>query len=104
MHDNMSLLETTLQDVLKNGIPRSTSQPALAARRAANDLLEWMKGDSSAGRLFFVRGSVTRQWTKQFRLTLPTHKLAVKGCGACSTVFEHPMNTNASGQNFWRNR
>ena len=51
MHDNMALMVATLQDLLKNGILRSTSPPALAARKAANDLLEWMREDSNAGRL-----------------------------------------------------
>ena len=51
MHDNMALMVATVQDVLKNGIPRSTSPHALAARKATNDLLEWMREDSNAERL-----------------------------------------------------
>ena len=53
MQDNMAQMIATLdlQDLLKNGIRRSTSSPALAARKAANDLLECVREDSNAGRL-----------------------------------------------------
>ena len=62
MQDNMAQMIATLdlQDLLKNGIRRSTSSPALAARKAANDLLECMSEDSNAGRLELFSLSVVQ--------------------------------------------
>ena len=60
MNDNMALMVATVQDVLKNGIPRSTSPHALASRKAANDLLEWMREDSNAERLELFSFSVVQ--------------------------------------------
>ena len=100
MQDNMAQMIATLdlQDLLKNGIRRSTSSPALAARKAANDLLECVREDSNAGRLELFSLSVVQLLDKA------THKLAMRKCGTCSTVFKHPMNTNTSVRNFWKNR
>ena len=107
MHDNMALMVATLQDLLQNGIPRSTASPALAALKEANDLLEWMREDSNAGRLQLFSLSVVQLLDKAIQPD-SAHRQAswpcMRKCGACSTVFEHPLNTNASGRYFWRNR
>ena len=45
----MALMVAIAQNILKNGIPRSTTPHDLTARKAANDLFDWREESKAEG-------------------------------------------------------